>query len=142
MDLTPEQNIHHFIMGLNPKLKEPLNLADAIQFAKRKDCFAQSSTVDNEIVSLLKDIKMQQIQIKQEPYTAAIENPSDAYQKLAILEQKINLLEQEHQDSNVYQHNHNNGCNFTRANGQVICHRCNKVGHYARDCRSNLVPTN
>ena len=148
MDLTPDQKIHHFIMGLKPKLKESLliqqrsTFADADQFTKRKDRFTQSSTTDNEIVRLLKDIKTQQTQIKQEPYTAAIENPNDVYQKLAKLEQKINLLEQGHQHSNMYQHNHNDGLNFNRANGRVIYHRCNKVSHYARDCRSNPVPTN
>ena len=83
LELPEQQKIHYFIFGLTPKLKQallirqPQTYEDAVTFAKRKHHFPDTDS-DTQLMDLLqkirKEISLKHTGIKQEPYSAPVQN--------------------------------------------------------------------
>ena len=92
MELPQQQKIHYFIFGLKPKLKQALLIRqsqtynDAVTFAKRKHHFPDTDS-DTQLMDLLQEILKELILkhtgIKQEPYSAPIQDTKANHTNIA-----------------------------------------------------------
>ena len=83
LELPELQKIHYFIFGLKPKLKkafliqQPQTYDNAVTFAKRKHHFADIDS-DTQLMDLLqeinKEVSLKHTGIKQEPYSALVQD--------------------------------------------------------------------
>ena len=78
----------------------------------------------------------------QHQYVAPLDtNPATLQQQLSKMKPEIRHLKHMKR-RNAYPTIPGNYRNFGTTDGLVICRRCNRVGHFARACKTNLTPTN
>ena len=94
LELPKQQMFHYFIFGLRPKLKQalltrqPQTYDDAVTFAKQKHHFADTNS-DTQLMDLLQEIRkeasLKHTGIKQEPYSAPVQDTQTNHFQQAFL---------------------------------------------------------
>ena len=150
MELPQQQKIHYFIFGLKPKLKQALLIRqsqtynDAVTFAKRKHHFPDTDS-DTQLMDLLQEILKELILkhtgIKQEPYSAPIQDThaNRIPQEISQIKTDVQLLKESmntpHDQYAAF--SHTNSVTFQ----QQLSNMKNDIKYLQETKRYNVYPT-
>lgn len=141
--------LNQFINGINPNLKamlviqNPTTFAEAWQLAERIEK-AQSGQTENIFMAQSQENNLSKLLLEQTAqYARTVESLQKSLDEMKIQLEKNNSDSRTHTDYNVRhgeQNQRNQNYNRSRGSGSryrqdsVICFRCNRAGHIAREC--------